>query len=76
MEKSHTAKEISNISITHSDNYAAILLSEKIGIDLQKREQKIIMLKNKFLSKEREKNNYSIEDLHFIWTAKEAIQNS
>ena len=31
------------------------------------------MLKNKFLSKEKEKNNYSIEDLHFIWTAKEAL---
>ena len=72
--KAPYCKEISNISITHSDNYAAILLSEKkIGIDLQKEEQKIIMLKNKFLSKEREKNNYSIEDLHFIWTAKEAL---
>ena len=35
-------KEFSNISITHSDNYAAVLLSEKkIGIDLQKEEQKI-----------------------------------
>jgi len=67
-------KEFSNISITHSDNYAAVLLSEKkIGIDLQKEEQKIIKVKNKFLSKEKEKNNYSIEDLHFIWTAKEAL---
>ena len=46
---------------------------KKIGIDLQKEEQKIIKLKNKFLSKEKEKNNYSIEDLHFIWTAKEAL---
>ena len=72
--KAPYCKEFSNISITHSDNYAAVLLSEKkIGIDLQKEEQKIIMLKNKFLSKKNEKNNYSTEDLHFIWTAKEAI---
>ena len=58
-------KEFSNISITHSDNYAAVLLSEKkIGIDLQKEEQKIIKLKNKFLSKEKEKNN-ELENMSF-----------
>ena len=66
-------EEHSNISISHSDKYSAVLIStEKIGIDLQKEERKIENIKTKFLHK-TENIKYSLKELHYIWTAKEAI---
>jgi len=66
-------EEYSNISISHSDKYSAVLIStEKIGIDLQKEERKIENIKTKFLHK-TENIKYSLKELHYIWTAKEAI---
>ena len=66
-------EEHSNISISHSDKYSAVLIStEKIGIDLQKEERKIEHIKTKFLHK-TENIKYSLKELHYIWTAKEAI---
>ena len=67
-------EEHPNISISHSDKYSAVLIStKKIGIDLQKEERKIENIKNKFLH-EKEKNiKYSLKELHYIWTSKEAI---
>jgi len=67
-------KKYSNISISHSDSYSIVLISKKnIGIDLQKEKEKLKNIKIKFLN-EKEKNiNYSINELHYIWTSKEAI---
>lgn len=67
-------EEYSNISISHSDKYSVVLISKnKIGIDLQKEEKKIKKIKAKFLH-EKEKNiKYSLKELHYIWTSKEAI---
>jgi len=67
-------KEHSNISITHSGKYSAALIStKKIGIDLQKEEEKIENIKTKFLHKKENNIKYSLKELHYIWTSKEAI---
>ena len=66
-------EEHSNISISHSEKYSVVLIStKKIGIDLQKEERKIENIKTKFLHK-TENIKYSLKELHYIWTAKEAI---
>lgn len=67
-------KEISNISISHSNKYSAVLISKKkIGIDLQKEEKKIENIKSKFLNNWEKNIKYSLTELHYIWTSKEAI---
>ena len=43
-------KNGSNISITHSFNFTAIILSDrKVGIDIEKRRDKILKIANKFI---------------------------
>ena len=67
-------KEYSNISISHSDVYSIVLISEKtIGIDLQEEKEKIKNVKIKFLHEKEKNKKYSINELHCIWTSKEAI---
>ena len=66
--------EYENISITHSDIYSAVLISKKnIGIDLQKEKRKIEKIKTKFIHEDQKDFHFSIEELHYIWTSKEAI---
>jgi 4'-phosphopantetheinyl transferase len=63
------------ISITHSHDYAAIIISNQaVGIDIELQREKITRIANKF-SKERvnKKEEHYIQNLTRIWGAKEAI---
>ena len=67
-----------NISISHSENIAAILISDKrrIGIDIERINKKVHLIKSKFLN--QKEINYLTGDgetkrLTKAWTAKEAI---
>ena len=67
-----------NISISHSHEIAALVLSNnrKIGLDVQLKESKILNIQNKFLNKFEKLNignNPSINILTMIWTSKESI---
>ena len=67
-----------NISISHSENIATILISDKrgIGIDIERINKKVHLIKSKFLN--QKEINYLTGDgetkrLTKAWTAKEAI---
>ncbi|UBZ07845.1 4'-phosphopantetheinyl transferase superfamily protein [Salegentibacter mishustinae] len=71
-------KNGSNISITHSFNFTAIILSDrKVGIDIEKRRDKILKIANKFtpLSEYHTVANEEalIRKLTIVWGAKESI---
>lgn len=67
------------ISITHSHQFAAIIISnETVGIDIELQRQKIIRIADKFCDTEfqyliRDKTVEYIKKLTVIWGAKEAI---
>lgn len=67
------------ISITHSHNFAAIIISEEtVGIDMELQREKIIRIADKFTDYEcdylePEKTEEYIKKLTVIWGAKEAI---
>lgn len=75
------------ISITHSFNYAAIIVSDQvIGIDMEKNRDKIIRISDKFIGKERDYLNVDLDTkdaeintallirkLTIIWGAKESL---
>jgi 4'-phosphopantetheinyl transferase len=68
-----------HISITHSHQFSAIILSnEVVGIDIELQREKIIRIADKFADTEfsflkpEEKNEY-IRKLTVIWGAKEAV---
>ena len=68
------------ISITHSHNFAAIIISEQtVGIDMELQREKIIRIANKFVN-EKELNRLQsfdtpdyVKKLTVKWGAKEAI---
>lgn len=67
-----------HISITHSFNFTAIILSDKkVGIDIEKRRDKILKIANKFtpLSEYHTVANEEalIRKLTIVWGAKESI---
>jgi phosphopantetheinyl transferase len=68
-----------HISITHSYQFAAIIISDEIvGIDIELQREKIIRIADKFCDAEfqyldREKTAEYIKKLTVIWGAKEAI---
>ena len=67
-----------NISISHSNEIAALVVSNKkiIGLDVQFKENKILNIQNKFLNKFEKLNiggDPSIDILTMIWTSKESI---
>ena len=67
-----------NISISHSHEIAALVVSNKkmIGLDVQFKESKILNIQNKFLNKFEKLNigsDPSIDILTMIWTSKESI---
>ena len=67
-----------NISISHSNEIAAIVFSnnKRIGLDVQLKESKILNIQNKFLNKFEKLNiglNPSIDILTMIWSSKESI---
>lgn len=71
-------KDGKKISITHSYQYTAIIVSdEKVGIDIEKRRDKILRIANKFTPL-REYHTLANEDaiirkLTIVWGAKESI---
>jgi 4'-phosphopantetheinyl transferase EntD len=72
-------KDDKYISITHSHNFSAIIVSnETVGIDVELQRDKIIRIANKFVDKEfsyLDKNDSEsyMKKLTVIWGAKEAI---
>ena len=77
--KPHLKDEL-NISITHSFIFSAIILSDnKVGIDVEKKRDKIIRIAHKFTSvKNFEKSSLTtkISKLTAIWCAKESLYKS
>lgn len=67
------------ISLTHSFDYAAAMLSDKgpCGIDLELVKDKVIRIKEKFLKPEElefiEDSTHQVEQLYACWCAKEAV---
>ena len=67
-----------NISISHSHQIAALVISDnsKIGLDIQLNENKIFNIQDKFLNPSEKLNigeNPSLKILTMIWTSKESI---
>ncbi|MBT3281743.1 MAG: 4'-phosphopantetheinyl transferase superfamily protein [Cryomorphaceae bacterium] len=67
-----------NISISHSHDIAALVISDnsKIGLDVQLNENKIFNIQHKFLNPSEKLNigeNPSLIILTMIWTSKESI---
>jgi phosphopantetheinyl transferase len=70
------APEIGNnnfISIAHSKNLAAIIISKnKVGLDIEKNSKKPLILSSKFIAKKRH-NPLIKEKAVLIWCCKEAV---
>ena len=69
---------IYNISISHSHEIAAIVISDNsnIGIDVQLKENKIFNIQNKFLNKSEKLNigdDPTVDILTMVWASKESI---
>ncbi|MDI3479601.1 MAG: 4-phosphopantetheinyl transferase [Rikenellaceae bacterium] len=68
------------ISVSHTDNYSAVLINENVneirGLDVEKLSEKAFRNKNKFLTDE-EINLLPIDNLYFystlFWSAKESV---
>ena len=65
------------LSISHTKNIAAVVLSSKpVGIDLEHYQEKIKNIAPRFLNKEEAKESIQQTDIQYltqIWTAKEAL---
>ncbi len=67
-----------HISITHSFNYSAIIVSDnKVGIDIEKQRPIITKIASKFVGYEfeylKEEQNDYVKELTVIWCAKESL---
>jgi len=66
-----------HISITHSFNFSAIIISDfEVGIDIEKNREKIKIIEHKFVNFERgfiHKDDDYIQQLTVIWGAKESL---
>lgn len=65
----------SNISISHSSNFATVIVSKKliVGIDIEEYRPNIIRIKDKFLSEDELSFLHTTEDLILAWSAKETL---
>jgi len=66
------------ISITHSVDYSAVAISKfPIGIDIEKKRDKILKIASKFIGFEANylinKNHFYLRNLTIIWVIKEAL---
>lgn len=65
------------ISITHSFNFSALIVSNaEVGIDIEKNRDKIKIIQNKFVNFERgflNKQDDLVQQLTVIWGAKESL---
>jgi phosphopantetheinyl transferase len=78
--KPYLENEICHFSISHSGDYVAVIISEtvNVGIDIEKANQKIEKIKNKFSSIQELElfDNHAIDlidSLTMIWSIKEAL---
>lgn len=75
--KPHLMNSAQYVSLSHSGNYAAAVMSKKVvGIDIQKITPKIKRIAHKFLRPEEKEClsfSYPLEHLHVFWGAKEAL---
>lgn len=69
------SSEIKNISISHSKNLSVALISDNlVGIDIQKKSEKIQTVKKKFIAKNDSNKSFNESFfLHYVWCSKEAI---
>ena len=67
--------EIKNISISHSNKLSVALISDNlVGIDIQKKSEKIQTVKKKFIAKNDSNKSFNESFfLHYVWCSKEAI---
>ncbi len=76
LKSKKSPSEFTEVSITHSHQFSAIIIStKKVGIDIELQREKIINIANKFSTEQLDlkvKQNY-IKKLTVIWGAKEAI---
>jgi len=71
---SDSRKKECRISISHSQDKVAVIASPfNVGIDIQKLVEKMRRLSVKFLGTTEAEWDNSLEDLHVIWGAKEAM---
>lgn len=70
-------RSFKHISISHSNEYCMLVVSDnEIGVDIQHKHDNIKKISTKFLNtseKLRINKTKSMTELHFIWSAKEAI---
>lgn len=74
-------KDDKYISITHSFNYAAIIISDgEVGIDIEKQRDKIIRIAHKFTPIEEYRtianDDALVRKLTIVWCAKESLYKS
>ena len=67
-----------NISVAHSGDYAAVIISKNsaVGIDIERLKDRIYRIKDRFLTAEEDKNLGEInrlEKLYVAWGTKEAL---
>ena len=67
-----------NISFSHSDNYAAVIIGKQmVGIDIEKRRDRILKIKEKFLGIELNyPGDLNAEKAVIYWNIKESIFKS
>ncbi len=74
-------KDGKHISITHSFNFSAIIISDiEVGIDVEKKREKIVRIAHKFTNFEDYQNlihkDVIIRKLTIVWCAKESLYKS
>jgi len=63
-----------NLSISHTEGYAAILLGTgKLGVDVQHYKPNVLKVRDRFLDENEQKIAQDIETTTLFWAAKEAI---
>ena len=77
--KPYLRNESTDISISHTPGYAAVSLRKEgpAGIDIQQKTEKILRIKDRFLSPAEAQHYTEIDQdqdwLHLVWSAKEAL---
>ena len=74
-------KDGKHISITHSFNFSAIIISDiEVGIDVEKKREKILRIAHKFTNFEDYQNlihkDVIVRKLTIVWCAKESLYKS
>lgn len=75
--KPYIPGSVSGISVSHTDEYAAVIIAEnaEAGIDIELPKPRILKIRNRYLHPEEDKiiSDNDIEELTLYWCAKEAL---